>query len=161
MQGKILIIEDEKELSDIVSFYLAKEGFEVRAVESAEDAIALLENGAVGAPKSGAGQNGAGSAPKSGGAGQNGAGGATKSGAGQSGAGGATKSGAGQSGAWKPELIILDINLPGMDGFEFLQRLRRGDITPVIVVSARDSDEDLICGFSGGADEFVTKPFSP
>ncbi|MDR2797170.1 MAG: response regulator transcription factor [Treponema sp.] len=62
---------------------------------------------------------------------------------------------------WKPELIILDINLPGMDGFEFLQQYRRSSSTPVLIVSARDSDEDLISGLGGGADEFVTKPFSP
>jgi two-component system response regulator RegX3 len=61
---------------------------------------------------------------------------------------------------WEPELLILDINLPGMDGFEFLQKFRRTQDTPVIIVSARDSDEDLITGLGGGADEFVTKPFS-
>jgi two-component system response regulator RegX3 len=47
-----------------------------------------------------------------------------------------------------------------MDGFEFLQKFRRTLDTPVIIVSARDSDEDLIAGLGGGADEFVTKPFS-
>jgi two-component system response regulator RegX3 len=61
---------------------------------------------------------------------------------------------------WEPELLILDINLPGMDGFEFIQKYRQERDTPVIIVSARDSDEDLIAGLGGGADEFVTKPFS-
>ena len=60
-----------------------------------------------------------------------------------------------------PDLVILDINLPGMDGFEFLQLLRRESTVPVVVVSARDTDEDMILGLGIGADEFVTKPFSP
>ena len=59
------------------------------------------------------------------------------------------------------DLVLLDINLPGMDGFEFLQELRRTSNVPVIIVSAREADEDLIMGLGIGADEFVTKPFSP
>ncbi len=59
------------------------------------------------------------------------------------------------------DLLVLDINLPGMDGFEFLQRLRRDNDVPVLIVSARDEDEDLVLGLGIGADEFVTKPFSP
>jgi DNA-binding response OmpR family regulator len=60
-----------------------------------------------------------------------------------------------------PDLVVLDINLPGMDGFEFLQTLRHKSTVPVLIVSARDSDEDMILGLGIGADEFVTKPFSP
>lgn len=59
------------------------------------------------------------------------------------------------------DLIVLDINLPGMDGFEFLQQYRRSSNRPVIIVSAREADEDIIMGLGGGADEFVTKPFAP
>jgi two-component system response regulator RegX3 len=59
------------------------------------------------------------------------------------------------------DLVILDVNLPGLDGFEFLQRLRTSSQVPVIIVSARDTDEDMILGLGIGADEFVTKPFSP
>lgn len=61
------------------------------------------------------------------------------------------------------DLLILDLNLPGMSGFDFLKKFRQGrnTVTPVIIVSARDSDEDIINGLEGGADEFVTKPFSP
>jgi len=59
------------------------------------------------------------------------------------------------------DLIVLDINLPGLDGFEFLQRLRRQSDVPVMIVSAREADEDMILGLGIGADEFVTKPFSP
>jgi two-component system response regulator RegX3 len=57
--------------------------------------------------------------------------------------------------------VVLDLNLPGMDGFEFLQRFRKTAATPVLIMSARDADEDIISGLGGGADEFVTKPFSP
>lgn len=62
-----------------------------------------------------------------------------------------------------PDLIILDLNLPGMSGFDFLKRLRKDfpQSIPVIIVSARDADEDIIKGLGIGADEFVTKPFSP
>ncbi len=63
----------------------------------------------------------------------------------------------------QPDLIILDLNLPGMSGFDFLKRLRSEYPVsiPVIIVSARDADEDIIRGLGIGADEFVTKPFSP
>ncbi|MDR3283766.1 MAG: response regulator transcription factor [Treponema sp.] len=63
--------------------------------------------------------------------------------------------------SFAPDLVILDLNLPGMDGFEFLQRFRKNYATPVLIASARDADEDIISGLGGGADEFVTKPFSP
>jgi len=59
------------------------------------------------------------------------------------------------------DLIILDINLPGIDGFEFLSQLRRISQIPVIIVSAREADEDIIMGLGIGADEFVVKPFAP
>lgn len=58
-------------------------------------------------------------------------------------------------------LVILDLNLPGMDGFAFLDRFRKTQTTPVLIVSARSADEDVITGLGYGADEFVTKPFSP
>jgi two-component system response regulator RegX3 len=62
---------------------------------------------------------------------------------------------------WKADLVILDINLPGIDGFEFLHKYRRASNIPVLIVSARNSDEDIITGLGYGADEYVTKPFSP
>ena len=63
----------------------------------------------------------------------------------------------------KPDLLILDLNLPGMSGFEFLKQFREMFTSPipVMIVSARDADEDIISGLNIGADEFVTKPFSP
>jgi two-component system response regulator RegX3 len=106
MRGSVLIIEDVKEVSDLIDLYLRKEGLEVRAAESAEEGLAVLKG-------------------------------------------------------WKPDLVILDLNLPGMDGYEFLRAWRQSGAIPVMILSSRNSDEDLIAGFAGGADEFVTKPFSP
>ncbi len=63
--------------------------------------------------------------------------------------------------SFEPDLVILDLNLPGIDGFEFLSRFRKNHTSPVMIVSARDADEDIIAGLGYGADEFVTKPFSP
>jgi two-component system response regulator RegX3 len=62
---------------------------------------------------------------------------------------------------WTPDLVILDINLPEMDGYEFLDIFRKKSMVPVLIVSARNADEDIIAGLGYGADEFVTKPFSP
>ena len=64
----------------------------------------------------------------------------------------------------KTDLIILDLNLPGMSGFDFLEELKKlyGEKIPdVMILSARDADEDIINGLGFGADEFITKPFSP
>ncbi len=106
MRGKILIIEDERELAELIRLYLEREGVSVTAVDSAEKGIAALEKTSF-------------------------------------------------------DLILLDINLPGMDGFEFLQEIRKNNQIPVLITSARESDEDIILGLGSGADEFITKPFSP
>ncbi|MGH4037774.1 MAG: response regulator transcription factor [Sphaerochaeta sp.] len=106
MQAKVLIIEDEVELSQLESLYLNKEGIETECVISAEEGLKLLELDAF-------------------------------------------------------DLILLDINLPGIDGFEFLTEFRRRSQVPVIIVSAREADEDIIMGLGIGADEFVMKPFAP
>jgi DNA-binding response OmpR family regulator len=58
------------------------------------------------------------------------------------------------------DLVVLDINLPGIDGFEFLNRARKITGIPVLIVTARRSDEDVITGLGYGADDFITKPFS-
>lgn len=63
-----------------------------------------------------------------------------------------------------PDLIILDLNLPGMCGFDFLKEISKtykSEMPSVMILSARDSDEDIIKGLGYGADEFITKPFSP
>jgi two-component system, OmpR family, alkaline phosphatase synthesis response regulator PhoP len=63
--------------------------------------------------------------------------------------------------AFKPDLIILDIMLPGMDGIELLSILRRESEVYVIMLTARTEETDKIVGLSVGADDYVTKPFSP
>ena len=106
MQAKILIVEDVKEMADLIRLYLQKEGMDAHLCETGEDGLAEFARE-------------------------------------------------------RYDLVVLDINLPGIDGFEFLQRLRRNSAVPVMIVSARDADEDMILGLGIGADEFVTKPFSP
>ena len=106
MQAKILIIEDVKEMSDLIALYLGNEGMDTKQAETAEEALEILND-------------------------------------------------------YNPSLIVLDLNLPGMDGFEFLHHFRKKFDIPVLIVSARDADEDIIAGLGYGADEFVTKPFSP
>ena len=62
----------------------------------------------------------------------------------------------------RPAAIILDVGLPGMDGIEICRTLRnRDDWTPVLFVTARDDEVDRIVGLELGADDYVTKPFSP
>ena len=58
------------------------------------------------------------------------------------------------------DLILLDVMLPGMDGFEILKRLREKSRVPVIMVTAREEETDKILGLDTGADDYVTKPFS-
>ncbi len=60
-----------------------------------------------------------------------------------------------------PDIIILDIMLPGMDGWEICQKLRPRNQTPIIFLSARTRDTDRITGLEIGGDDYVTKPFSP
>ncbi len=63
--------------------------------------------------------------------------------------------------AFKPDLVILDIMLPGMDGLELLSRLRRESDVYVILLTARTEETDKVVGLSVGADDYVAKPFSP
>lgn len=106
MQAKVLVVEDIKEMSDLIALFLEKEGMSVEARESAEEALGLVR-------------------------------------------------------AEGFDIIVLDLNLPGMDGFEFLAEARKSTACPVLIVTARGSDEDLIAGLGQGADEYMTKPFSP
>jgi len=106
VKARVLIIEDEQEIGDLIALYLQKEGIDCVLVETAEEGLKHLES----------------------------------------------------SGC---ELVVLDLNLPGMDGFEALGKIRKLTRIPVIIVSARKSDEDKILGLGLGADDFVTKPFSP
>ncbi len=63
--------------------------------------------------------------------------------------------------AYKPDVIVLDIMLPGMDGIQLLTNLRRESNVYVIMLTARTEETDKIVGLSVGADDYVTKPFSP
>ena len=106
MKASVVIIEDIKEMSDLIQLYVKREGMDTAVFDNAEAALEYLKTST-------------------------------------------------------PDLILLDINLPGMDGFEFLNIYHKQSDCPVLIVSARDSDEDIIMALGYGADEFVTKPFSP
>ena len=59
------------------------------------------------------------------------------------------------------DLILLDVMLPGLDGFELLTQLRRRSAVPVIMLTARGAEEDRIIGLNAGADDYLSKPFGP
>ncbi len=61
----------------------------------------------------------------------------------------------------EPDLVLLDVGLPGLDGFEVLRQLRTTSSVPVIMVTARAEEVDRVVGLTVGADDYVTKPFSP
>ena len=69
------------------------------------------------------------------------------------------------AGTWRPDLVVLDVMLPGIDGLEVCRRLRdaRGDqpLLPVIMLTALGGEDDRVLGLETGADDYVTKPFSP
>jgi DNA-binding response OmpR family regulator len=60
-----------------------------------------------------------------------------------------------------PDLIILDVNLPKMDGFEVCRKIRERSTTPIIMLTVRGEDDDIIRGLEIGADDYIPKPFSP
>lgn len=66
-----------------------------------------------------------------------------------------------QWGAEQPDLLLLDIQLPGMDGLTVCQTIRARSSVPIILLTVRNSDEDVVQGLELGADDYVAKPFSP
>ncbi|HEX2627126.1 MAG TPA: response regulator transcription factor [Candidatus Limnocylindrales bacterium] len=60
-----------------------------------------------------------------------------------------------------PDLVVLDLGLPGLDGLDVIRALRAAGSTPIVVVTARDTELDKLLGLELGADDYVTKPFSP
>jgi len=60
----------------------------------------------------------------------------------------------------KPDLVLLDLMLPGMSGFDFCRALRKSSRVPIIIITAKDSEVDKIVGLELGADDYITKPFS-
>jgi DNA-binding response OmpR family regulator len=64
-------------------------------------------------------------------------------------------------GRLRPDLVLLDVLLPGMDGYEVCRHIRAHGRTPVIMLTARDEEHDKLTGLALGADDYITKPFSP
>jgi DNA-binding response OmpR family regulator len=60
----------------------------------------------------------------------------------------------------RPDLVILDLMLPGLDGLEVCKRIQRERPVPVLMLTARDTETDLVVGLAVGADDYMTKPFS-
>ncbi len=104
--AKILVIDDEPSIVNLVTAYLKPEGYEVFTATDGPSGLKVMR-------------------------------------------------------AFKPDLVILDIMLPGMDGLELLSRLRRESEVYVILLTARTEETDKVVGLSVGADDYVTKPFSP
>jgi two-component system alkaline phosphatase synthesis response regulator PhoP len=104
--AKILVIDDEPSIVNLVTAYLKPEGYEVH---TASDGISGLKSAR----------------------------------------------------AFKPDLVVLDLMLPGMDGIELLSQLRRESAVYVILLTAKTEETDKIVGLSIGADDYMTKPFSP
>jgi DNA-binding response OmpR family regulator len=107
-QALILVVDDEHEITDLISLYLQRDGFTVHASHNGEDALKIAEK-------------------------------------------------------IIPELIILDISLGGMDGIEVCRSLRAGACAdvPILFLSCKSEDQDIIRGLSEGGDDYITKPFSP
>ncbi|WP_019243370.1 MULTISPECIES: response regulator YycF [Bacillus] len=105
MEKKILVIDDEKPIADIIEFNLKKEGFEVHCAYDGNEALLKVEE-------------------------------------------------------IHPDLILLDIMLPGRDGMEVCREVRKKYDTPIIMLTAKDSEIDKVLGLELGADDYVTKPFS-
>lgn len=65
-----------------------------------------------------------------------------------------------EAASYRPDVILLDLGLPDMDGVEIIQKVRGWSNTPIIVVSARSEDQDKVDALDAGADDYITKPFS-
>jgi two-component system alkaline phosphatase synthesis response regulator PhoP len=104
--ARILVVDDEQSIVDLLTAYLGREGYEV---QSAMDGPGGLKTAR----------------------------------------------------SWSPDIIVLDVMLPGMDGIELLSRLRRESNAYVIMLTAKAEETDKIVGLSVGADDYLTKPFSP
>lgn len=104
--NRILIIDDDVELCDLLKDYLEPEGFDIKTVHSSDAGINLAFNEEF-------------------------------------------------------SLVVLDVMLPGMNGFEVLRRIREGSRIPVIMLTARGDDVDRIVGLEMGADDYLAKPFNP
>jgi two-component system response regulator VicR len=102
---KILVVDDERPIAEIIKYNLQKEGFEVQTAYDGEDALKVVHK-------------------------------------------------------LNPELVILDIMLPKKNGFEVLKEIRMEYVMPVIMLTAKEEENDKITGLELGADDYITKPFS-
>ena len=106
---KILVVDDEEDLLELVRYTLAKEGHSITCVDTGEKAVDSVQRKL-------------------------------------------------------PDLIVLDLMLPGIDGLEVCRRLKRDSKTrhvPIIMLTAKSEERDVITGLDGGADDYITTPFSP
>ncbi len=102
---KILLVEDEKSLSEPLSYLLRREGYEVQVVDNGLAAVSAVE-------------------------------------------------------ATPPDLMLLDLMLPGLPGTEVCREVRQRSSLPIIMLTAKDSEVDIVVGLELGADDYVTKPYS-
>src|SRR5699024_585063 len=105
MAKKIVVVDDERPIADILEFNLEKEGYEVHCAYDGNDALELILEVV-------------------------------------------------------PDIVLLDIMLPGMDGMEVCREVRKKHEMPIIMLTAKDSEIDKVLGLELGADDYVTKPFS-
>jgi len=105
MAKKVLIVDDEKTIVDIISFNLEKDGYEVLCAYDGGEGLRLATEG-------------------------------------------------------QPDLVLLDVMLPVMDGFEVCRRIRARSQVPVLMLTAREEEVDKVLGLELGADDYITKPFS-
>jgi DNA-binding response OmpR family regulator len=103
---KVLVVDDDRTLADVISFAFKREGYQVILAEDGEMALARWAQE-------------------------------------------------------KPDLILLDVNMPKMDGYNVCQTIRQKADTPIILLTVRSAEEDVVHGLDLGADDYVTKPFSP
>ena len=106
---RILIVEDDEDILELVRYNLTKEGYEVTAVRSGEDAIQSVDSR-------------------------------------------------------KPDLLVLDLMLPGLDGLEVCKRIKNDEKTrhiSIVMLTAKGEEADIVTGLELGADDYIAKPFSP
>lgn len=106
MRAKVLVVDDEQDILDLVRYHLEREGYHVMACGDGKSALDLVSRE-------------------------------------------------------KPELVILDLLMPGVDGLEVCRLLRRDSAIPIIMLTAKTEEADRVVGLEVGADDYVTKPFSP
>lgn len=106
MSELIYVIDDDKNIRDLIVKYIEKEGYSVKAFDNADDVLKNFDTDI-------------------------------------------------------PDMLILDIMLPGMDGYELCKEIRKKSDVPIIIVSARDEDLDKVIGLELGSDDYIAKPFSP